>query len=284
MMAGAPHPRRLQHQLGYEPMANCFRTGTTSVSSPAGSRTCSNSLPEDVRTAPGEGRGAPQQEGGGDLFGHPLGRLLRRPGTYTCMGYMMLLHEIGLDYPSAPTPPKGELRPVHLPQMIKRLNAKIYAEAKRLGVKCPRRRVRPHVAGHPPVHGHDERPHDFLEEPVSPITDALRERPHDEDGAHRRIHRRFDPSRQAEAWTLRERRLPGHLSRLLQPRRAMGLFEEPRTSSRTSAPFHEMAKTRSGRRPSAAAAVRGSERRNEEMRMRGGCPGHGRQSGAGKYG
>jgi len=50
------------------------------------------------------------------------------------LGYLALFHEIGLDYTSAPSPPKAAISDCSTrTKMMKRLNAKIYAEARRLG-------------------------------------------------------------------------------------------------------------------------------------------------------
>ncbi|MDA8155895.1 MAG: (Fe-S)-binding protein [Actinomycetota bacterium] len=70
------------------------------------------------------------------LFVTPSGDLFADPGTYTCMGYLMLFHELGLDYTwSTYASEGGNFGFFSSNEMGKRLNAKIYAEAKRLGVK-----------------------------------------------------------------------------------------------------------------------------------------------------
>jgi len=81
------------------------------------------------------------------------------PGTFTCMGYMMLFHylkEQGLDITwSTYASEGGNFGYFTSHEMAKRLNAKMYAESKRLGVKwilggeCG-----PHVACSEPVYGH----------------------------------------------------------------------------------------------------------------------------------
>jgi hypothetical protein len=70
------------------------------------------------------------------LFVTPSGDLFADPGTYTCMGYLMLFHEIGLDYTwSTYASDGGNFGLFTSHEMMKVLNSKIYAEAKRLGVK-----------------------------------------------------------------------------------------------------------------------------------------------------
>src|SRR4030065_197152 len=70
------------------------------------------------------------------LFVTPSGDLFADPGTFTAMGYLMLFHELGLDYTwSTYASEGGNFGFFTSNEMGKRLNAKIYAEAKRLGVK-----------------------------------------------------------------------------------------------------------------------------------------------------
>jgi len=106
------------------------------------------------------------------LFVTPSGDVFADPGTYTAMGYLMLFHELGLDYTwSTYASEGGNFGFFTSNEAAKKLNAKIYAEAKRLGVK--------YIIGG--ECGHMWRvltqymdtwngPADFLETPVSPIT------------------------------------------------------------------------------------------------------------------
>ncbi|AGA67796.1 Fe-S oxidoreductase [Desulfitobacterium dichloroeliminans LMG P-21439] len=106
------------------------------------------------------------------LFVTPSGDLMGDPGIYTCMGYLMLFHELGLDYTwSTYASEGGNFGFFTSNEMAKRLNSKIYAEAKRLGVK--------YIIGGECGHmwrvinqymGTWQDPADFLEVPVSPIT------------------------------------------------------------------------------------------------------------------
>ena len=106
------------------------------------------------------------------LFITPSGDVFADPGTYTLMGYLMLFHEIGLDYTwSTYASEGGNFGFFTSHEMMKRLNAKMYAEAKRLGVKW----ILGGECGHmwrvinqymDTMNG----PADFLEVPVSPIT------------------------------------------------------------------------------------------------------------------
>jgi Fe-S oxidoreductase len=106
------------------------------------------------------------------LFVTPSGDLFADPGTYTAMGYLLLFHELGLDYTwSTYASEGGNFGFFTSNEMAKRLNSKIYAEAKRLKVKW--------ILGG--ECGHMWRvlqqymdtwngPADFLDVPVSPIT------------------------------------------------------------------------------------------------------------------
>ncbi len=116
-------------------MANCFRTGNHLGSSRTASRTRSSSWSTTSRTITGIRVEAPINKKGAEiLFVMPSGDFFADPGTYTFMGYLLLFHEIGLDYTFSTYASEGGnfgLFTSH--EMIKRLNAKIYAEAKRLG-------------------------------------------------------------------------------------------------------------------------------------------------------
>ena len=154
------------------------------------------------------------------LFVMPSADFFADPGIYTFMGTCCLFEHIGLDYTlSAYTSEGGNFGLFTSHEMIKRLNYKIYAEAKRLGVKW----ILGGECGHMwrVIHQYMDTmngPADFLEAPVSPITGTpLRQRRVDEDGAHLRVHRRPDARRQAEARQVAERPPPRHVPRLVQP-------------------------------------------------------------------
>ena len=70
------------------------------------------------------------------LFIIPSADIFAEPHIFTFYGYLMMLHEIGLDYTfSAYASEGGNFGLFHSHELMKRLNAKIYAEAERLGVK-----------------------------------------------------------------------------------------------------------------------------------------------------
>lgn len=102
----------------------------------------------------------------------PSGDLYAEPGIFTFMGYITLLEHLGVDYTlSTYASEGGNFGFFTTNEMAKRLNAKIYAESKRLGVKW----ILGGECGHmwrvmnqymDTWHG----PADWLEVPVSPIT------------------------------------------------------------------------------------------------------------------
>ena len=108
------------------------------------------------------------------LFIAPSGDYFADPGTYTFMGYLLLFEYLGLDYTiSGYAAEGGNFGYFMSHEMGKRLNYKIYAEAKRLGVKW----ILGGECGHMwrVLHQYMDTwngPADFLEEPVSPITDT----------------------------------------------------------------------------------------------------------------
>ena len=160
--------------------------------------------------------------------------------------------------------------------MIKRLNAKIYAEAKRLGVKW----IIGGECGHMwrVLHQYMDTlngPADFLEEPVSPITGTKFENARSTKMVHiaeftadliRHGKLRLDPRRNDHL------RLTFHDS--CNPSRAMGLFEEPRYILRNvTNHFYEMPENtiRENTFCCGSGAGLGTDE-NMEMRLRGGFP------------
>ncbi len=177
-------------------------------------------------------RGAGQQEGGGGASRGALRRLLRvDPHYYGLLGYLALFHEVGLDYTfSTYASEGGNFGLFHSSEMMKRLNAKIYAEAKRLGVKW----IIGGECGHMwrVLHQYMDTmngPADFLEQPVSPITGTKFENAASTKMVHiceftaDLIHNgkiKLDPSRN-DHW-----KVTFHDS--CNTARAMGILEEPR--------------------------------------------------------
>jgi len=155
------------------PVANCFRKGNHLGIEPHAFKDMIDFFLDEIEGVTGI-RPEPtfNRKGAEILFVTPSGDVFADPGTYTCMGYLMLFHQLGLDYTwSTYASEGGNFGFFTSHEMMKRLNAKMYAEAKRLGVKW----ILGGECGHmwrvvnqymDTMNG----PADFLEVPVSPIT------------------------------------------------------------------------------------------------------------------
>jgi len=155
------------------PVANCYNNGNHLGIQPHAFKDMIEFFVDEIEAVNGI-RVEPtfNRKGAEILFITPSGDVFADPGTYTLMGYLMLFHEIGLDYTwSTYASEGGNFGMFTSHEMMKRLNAKMYAEAKRLGVKW----ILGGECGHmwrvinqymDTMNG----PADFLEQPVSPIT------------------------------------------------------------------------------------------------------------------
>ncbi len=158
------------------PVANCYRTGNHLGIQPHAYKDMLDFFVDDIEDITGV-KVEPDfnRKGAEILFITPSGDVFADPGTYTCMGYLMLFHYLkgmGLDITwSTYASEGGNFGFFTSHETAKRLNAKMYAEAKRLGVKW----ILGGECGHmwrvinqymDSFNG----PADFLEEPVSPIT------------------------------------------------------------------------------------------------------------------
>jgi Fe-S oxidoreductase len=155
------------------PAANCFNNGNHLGIQPHAFKDMIEFFVDEIEAVNGI-RVEPtfNRKGAEVLFITPSGDVFADPGTYTLMGYLMLFHEIGLDYTwSTYASEGGNFGFFTSHEVMKRLNAKMYAEAKRLGVKW----ILGGECGHmwrvinqymDTMNG----PADFLEVPVSPIT------------------------------------------------------------------------------------------------------------------
>jgi [DsrC]-trisulfide reductase subunit K len=261
-----------------EPVANCFRTGNHLGIQPHGFKDTLEFFADDIEERTGVKVNVPINKKGAEiLFITPSGDYFADPGTYTCMGYMMLFHELGLDYTwSTYASEGGNFGLFTSHEMIKRLNAKIYAEAKRLGVKW----ILGGECGHMwrVLHQYMDTmngPADFLQEPVSPITGTKFENAKSSKMVHimeftadliRHKKLRLDPSRNDHL------RVTFHDS--CNPARGMGFFEEPRYVIRNICNhFHEMPENTIREQTFCCGGGAGlGNDENMEMRMRGGFP------------
>ncbi len=193
------------------------------------------------------------------------------------MGYMMLFHELGLDYTwSTYASEGGNFGLFTSHEMIKRLNAKIYAEAKRLGVKW----IIGGECGHMwrVIHQYMETmngPADFLEEPVSPITGTKFENAKQSKMVHiteftsdliKNGKLKLDPSRNDK--------IIATYHDSCNPARAAGLLEEPRYIIRNIMNnFHEMPENTIREQTFCCGGGAGlGNDENIDMRMRGAFP------------
>jgi Fe-S oxidoreductase len=158
------------------PVANCYRTGNHLGIQPHAYTDMIDFFCEDIEEVTGvKMEPSLNRKGAEILFITPSGDVFADPGTYTAMGYIILFHylqELGLDITwSTYASEGGNFGFFTSHDTMKRLNAKMFAEAKRLGVKW----ILGGECGHMwrviqqymnTMNG----PADFLETPVSPIT------------------------------------------------------------------------------------------------------------------
>jgi Fe-S oxidoreductase len=260
------------------PVSNCYRTGNHLGIQPHGMVEMLEFFADDIEDITGIRIEVPFNRKGAEiLFVTPSGDYFADPGTYTCMGYLMLFHELGLDYTwSTYASEGGNFGLFTSHEMMKRLNAKIYAEAKRLGVKW----ILGGECGHMwrVIHQYMDTmngPADFLEEPVSPITGTKFENAKSTKMVHiteftadliRHGKIKLDPSRNDN--------LVVTFHDSCNPSRAMGLLEEPRYILRhVCNHFVDMPENTIREQTFCCGGGAGlGNDENMEMRMRGGFP------------
>ena len=159
-----------------EPVANCNRTGNHLGIQPHAFKDMMEFLVDDIETITGR-RVEPsfQRKGAEILFITPSGDIFAEPGIYTFMGYLLLFDYLDLDVTwSTYASEGGNFGSFTNDKWMKKLNAKMYHEAKRLGVKY----IIGGECGHmwrvlnqfmDTMNG----PADFLEVPKSPITGTV---------------------------------------------------------------------------------------------------------------
>jgi len=261
-----------------EPVANCFKTGNHLGIQPHGLKDTLTFFADDIEEVTGIRVDIPMNKKGADiLFVTPSGDFLADPGTYTCMGYMMLFHELGLNYTwSTYASEGGNFGLFTSHEMIKRLNSKIYAEARRLGVKW----IMGGECGHMwrVLHQYMDTmngPADFLEVPTSPITGTRFEHARSTKMIHiveftadliKHGKLKLDPSQNDLL------KVTFHDS--CNPARAMGILEEPRYVLRNVCNhFNEMPENTIREKTFCCGGGAGlGTDENMEMRLRGGLP------------
>ena len=261
-----------------EPAANCDRFGNHLGIPPHTFKENVDFLCDELQETTGvRVRPSFARKGAEFLFIVPSADYFAEPGIYTFMGYLLLFEQIGLDYTLSPfTSEGGNFGLFSSHDMIKRLNAKMYAEARRLGVRS----LIGGECGHMwrVIHQYMDTmtgPADFLEAPVSPVTKTR----YDHAASTRMIHiceftadllhhgrLRLDPSRNDRV------RATFHDS--CNPARAMGLLEEPRAVLRAACRnFFEMPENTIREQSFCCGSGAGlGNDENMEMRLRGGLP------------
>ncbi len=260
------------------PVANCYRKGNHLGLEPHTITSNIEFMLDDIEEITGiKIEPTFNRKGAEILFVTPSGDLFGDPGTYTCMGYLMLFHELGLDYTwSTYASEGGNFGFFTSMDMAKRLNYKIYAEAKRLGVKW----ILGGECGHMwrVVHQYMDTwngPADFLEEPVSPITGTKFENAKTTKMVHiaeftadliKHGKLKLDPSRNDHL------KVTYHDS--CNTSRGMGILEEPRYIINNSCNhFHEMHEDTIREKTFCCGSGTGlNAGENMELRMRGGLP------------
>ncbi len=260
------------------PASNCFRTGNHLGIQPHGVADSLEFAAEELEELTGQKIDLSINRKGAEvLFVAPSADYFASPHYYTLLGYLSLFHEIGLDYTwSTFASEGGNFGLFHSHDMIKRLNAKIYMEAKRLGVKW----VLGGECGHMwrVLHQYMDTmngPADFLEVPKSPITGTV----FDNAASTKMVHImeftadliknkkiKLDPSRN-DHWSP-----TFHDS--CNPARAMGLIEEPRYVIEACCNnFHDMPENTIREQTFCCGSGAGlGTDENMEMRLRGGLP------------
>jgi Fe-S oxidoreductase len=230
--------RELLHLVGcginwaMEPVSNSNRTGNHMGLTPQAFKGNVEFLCEDLENLTGvKVNPTFNRKGAEVLFITPSADVFAEPGLFTCMGYLLLFEAIGLDYTwSTYASEGGNFGLFTSNEMMKKLNGKMYAEAKRLGVKW----ILGGECGHMwrVIHQYMDTmngPADFLEVPKSPLTGTVFENAASTKMVHiseftadliKNGKIKLDKSRNAHV------KATFHDS--CNPARAMGMLEEPR--------------------------------------------------------
>jgi Fe-S oxidoreductase len=263
------------------PAANCYRTGNHLGIQPHAYKDMLEFFVDDIEEVTGV-RVEPSfnRKGAEILFVTPSGDVFADPGTYTAMGYLILFHylkDLGLDITwSTYASEGGNFGLFTSHDTMKRLNAKMYAEAKRLGVKW----ILGGECGHMwrVIHQYMDTmngPADHLDVPVSPITGTRFENAKSTKMVHimeftadliKHGKLKLDPSRNDNL------KVTFHDS--CNVARGMGMFEEPRyVIKNVCNHFHEMPANTIREQTFCCGSGSGlNAGENMELRMAGGLP------------
>lgn len=261
-----------------KPASDCFRVGNHLGIQPHAMMDSLEFAADELEDVTGIRVDIPVNRKGAEvLFVMPSADFFATPHYYTLLGYMSIFHEIGLDFTySAYASEGGNFGLFTSHEMMKRLNAKIYEEARRLGVKW----ILGGECGHMwrVLHQYMDTmngPADFLEKPVSPVTGTR----FDNAGSTKMVHiceftadllyhgkLKLDPSRNDNL------KVTFHDS--CNTSRGMGLLEEPRYILKKSCRnFFEMPESTIREQTFCCGSGSGlGTEENLEMRLRGGFP------------
>ncbi len=264
------------------PVANCYRTGNHLGIQPHAFKDMLDFFVDDLEEITGQ-RMEPNynQKGADILFITPSGDVFADPGTYTCMGYLVLFHYLKEKYGlkvtwSTYASEGGNFGFFTSHETMKRLNSKMYLEAKRLGVKW----ILGGECGHMwrVIHQYMNTmngPADFLETPVNPITGTVFENARGTKMVH---------IAEFTADLIKHGKLdldPGRNDKKIitfhdscNPARGMGMFEEPRYVIKNVANhFYEMPANTIREQTFCCGSGSGlNAGENMELRMAGGLP------------
>ena len=261
-----------------EPASNCFRTGNHLGIQPHTFKDNIEFAADDLKDIVGIDVNLPMNKKGAEvLFVVPSADYFAEPHYFAFMGYLAILHEIGLDYTFTSFASEGgNFGLFHSNELMKRLNAKIYGEAKRLGVKW----ILGGECGHMwrVLHQYMDTmngPTDYMEKPKSPITGTVFENAASTKMIHITefladiVHHgklKLDPSRNDHL------KVTYHDS--CNPARGMGLLDEPRYMIKASCNnFHEMPENTIREQTFCCGSGAGlGTDENMDMRLRGGFP------------
>ncbi len=261
-----------------EPVANCYETGNHLGLLPHTFKQNIEFLLMDIEEYVGvKIEPSFNRKGAEILFITPSGDVFAEPGIFTLMGYLMIFEHIGLDYTwSTYASEGGNFGFFTSLEMAQRLNAKMYHEAERLGVKW----ILGGECGHMwrVVHQYMNtfnKPLPTLEEPVSPITGTKFENAKSLKMVHmseftadliKHGKLNLDPSRNDHY------KVTFHDS--CNPARGMGMFEEPRYIIKNVCNhFYEMPENTIREQTFCCGSGSGlNAGENMELRLRGGLP------------
>lgn len=261
-----------------EPVSNCYETGNHLGLLPHTFKQNIEFMAMDIEEFTGvKVNPTFNRKGAEILFITPSGDVFAEPGIYTLAGYLMLFEHLGLDYTwSTYASESGNFGFFTSFDMAQRLNAKMYAEAERLGVKF----ILGGECGHMwrVVHQYMDTfngPPGFLEVPKSPYTGTVFENARSTKMIHiteftadliKHDKLKLDKSRNDH--------LTVTFHDSCNPARAMGMFEEPRyVINNVCNNFYEMPENTIREQTFCCGSGSGlNAGENMEIRLRGGLP------------